>query len=230
MCGAGETPALLDVLPDPPSRRLTVCSGVMFNAGRCQVDAYWLHLVTLFSSASQFPTWRPEDSGVSWWQLTAEAVARFSRGDAEFQVWQTANRLRRSLESTILYCTTLTHGSHGMDGGRKAPAMLRGLTPRTAPQPQRWRDARARSGHGLYSTDLERTSLVFVQVTYFPQWPSRLSAKLGEIIVTPHCRHCLSVLAEAHCLFRNRGLSSWARAPDCNAFLEDTGYRILAHL
>ena len=127
LCGAGETPALLDVIPDPPSRRLTVCSGVMFNAGRCQVDAYWLHLVTLFSSASQFPTWRPEDSGVSWWQLTAEAVARFSRGDAEFQVWQTANRLRRSLGSTILYCTTLTHGSHGMGWWPQSPGHVTGL-------------------------------------------------------------------------------------------------------
>ena len=39
LCGAGKTLALLDVMPDPPPHRLTVCSGVMFNAGRFQVAA-----------------------------------------------------------------------------------------------------------------------------------------------------------------------------------------------
>ncbi|CAE8626392.1 unnamed protein product [Polarella glacialis] len=47
------------------------------------------------------------------------------------------------------------------------------------------------------------------KVSYFPHWPSQLSEKLGSISLTPHCRHCLSALAEAHCLWSNRGLSRW---------------------
>lgn len=35
------------------------------------------------------------------------------------------------------------------------------------------------------------------QVSYFPFWPMSLSSKLGSISRSQHCRHCLSVLAEA---------------------------------
>ncbi|CAK8997191.1 Uncharacterized protein SCF082_LOCUS5116 [Durusdinium trenchii] len=47
------------------------------------------------------------------------------------------------------------------------------------------------------------------QVSYFPLWPSHLSEKLGTISRTEHCRHCLSVVAEAHCLWSQRGRSDW---------------------
>eukprot|EP00439_Symbiodinium_sp_Y106_P055982 s240_g7.t2 len=126
LCGAGETPALLDVLPDPPSRRLTVCSGVMFNAG--------------------------------------QRIPEFPGGSSLLRQWLDFHE-ELGVDHFVLYDSD----------GSAAP------------------EVEGRQG----------------KVTYFPQWPSRLSAKLGEISVTPHCRHCLSVLAEAHCLFRNRGLSSW---------------------
>ncbi|CAJ1393024.1 unnamed protein product [Effrenium voratum] len=47
------------------------------------------------------------------------------------------------------------------------------------------------------------------QVSYFPNWPQSLSAKLGAISRQSHCRHCLSALAEAHCLWSQRGRSDW---------------------
>lgn len=47
------------------------------------------------------------------------------------------------------------------------------------------------------------------QVSYFPFWPEKLSSKLASISRLAHCRHCLSVLAEAHCLWSQRGRSDW---------------------
>ncbi|OLQ05760.1 hypothetical protein AK812_SmicGene11011 [Symbiodinium microadriaticum] len=126
LCGAGKTLALLDVMPDPPPHRLTVCSGVMFNAG--------------------------------------QRIPEFPGGSPLLRQWLDFHE-ELGVDHFVLYDSD----------GSAAP------------------EVEGRQG----------------KVTYFPEWPSRLSAKLGEISLTSHCRHCLSVLAEAHCLFRSRGLSSW---------------------
>ncbi|CAE6961452.1 unnamed protein product [Symbiodinium natans] len=125
LCGMGET-ALMDLTPLPPPRRLTVCTGVMFNAG--------------------------------------QRIPEFPGSIPLLRQWLDFHE-ELGVEHFVLYDSD----------GSAAP------------------EADGRPG----------------KVTYFPRWPSHLSAKLGEISVTPHCRHCLSVLAEAHCLFNSRGLSNW---------------------
>lgn len=47
-------------------------------------------------------------------------------------------------------------------------------------------------------------------VSYYPQWPRSLSAKLGHVASDEvGCRSCLDMQAEAHCAWRSRGMSRW---------------------
>eukprot|EP00930_Biecheleria_cincta_P070142 TRINITY_DN57792_c0_g1_i1.p1 TRINITY_DN57792_c0_g1~~TRINITY_DN57792_c0_g1_i1.p1 ORF type:complete len:833 (+),score=125.05 TRINITY_DN57792_c0_g1_i1:129-2627(+) len=121
--------SMLQLAPDPPLRRLTVCTGMIFN-GNLRLPGTPSDMPSLFEQ----------------WLLFHEEV-----GVDHFWVYDSDG----SAASTVL------------------PIVKRG------------------------------------KISYFPHWPAQRSRKLGEISIAPHCRHCLSVLAESHCLWANRGLSQW---------------------